>query len=154
MLDDILGGVDIRFSLKEQFMSASYTYWISTALLSLLYLTSACLYLAKGKWVRKTLAELGYPAYLVPVMIAVKILGPIAILARFSVALSDFAYAGVFYHLLLSGLAHIGVRKPQDAVPAVVGLVLLVTSFLTQNVAREVPSPYAQAAAAHQVTLD
>ena len=45
-----------------------------------------------------------------------------AILSRFSVALSDLAYAGIFYHLLLSGLAHIGVRKPCGALPAVLGL--------------------------------
>ena len=135
-------------------MSATYTYWISTALLALLYLVSASVYATKGDWVRKALADLGYPAYLVPVMVVVKILGPIAILTRFSVALSDLAYAGIFYHLSLSGLAHLGVLKPKDAVPAVVGLVLLVTSFVTQNVAREVPSPYAGATATHQVALN
>ncbi len=48
-------------------------------------------------------------------MSVVKVLGPVAILSRFSVALSDLAYAGVFYHLLLSGLAHLGVRKPKGA---------------------------------------
>ena len=127
-------------------MAATYTYWISTALLSLLYLTSAYMYVTKGDWVRKILGDLGYPAYLVPVMIAVKVLGVAAIVPRFSVALSDLAYAGMFYHLLLSGLAHIGVRKPSGALPAAVGLVLLAASFLTQNAAREVPSPYVQSA--------
>jgi hypothetical protein len=127
-------------------MSSIYVYWISTALLSLLYLSSALMYAAKGNWVRQILMGLGYPAYLVPVMIVVKVLGPVAILSRFSVALSDLAYAGIFYHLLLSGLAHLGVRKPSSALPAVVGLVLLAASFATQNAAREVPSPYVQAA--------
>src|SRR5437879_6070581 len=76
-----------------------------------LYLTSAYMYASKGDWVRKALADLGYPAYLVPFMIVVKIVGPVAIVSRFNVALSDIAYAGVFYHLLLSGMAHIGVRS-------------------------------------------
>jgi len=133
-------------------MASTYTYWISTALLSLLYLASAALYLTKGAWVRTVLADLGYPAYLVPVMIAVKVLGPLAILSRFSVPLSDLAYAGILFHLLLSGLAHLGVRKPKGAVPAVLGLVFLVASFATQNVARDVPSPYAPRA--HQTTQD
>lgn len=97
------------------------------------------------------LGELGYPAYLVPVMIVVKILGPVAILSRFSVGLSDLAYAGILYHLLLSGLAHLGVRKPSGAVPAAIGLALLAASFLTQNTARAIPSPHVQAAAAHQL---
>ena len=127
-------------------MAAICMYWISTALLSLLYLTSAYMYVTKGDWVRQVLAGLGYPAYLVPVMIAVKVLGVAAILSRFSLALSDLAYAGIFYHLLLSGLAHLGVRKPRGALPAMIGLALLAVSFATQNAAREVPSPYGQAA--------
>lgn len=127
-------------------MSEAYLYWVSTALLSLLYLTSAFLYVIRKDWVSRTLAGLGYPAYLVPVMAAVKLLGVAAILSRVSVALSDLAYAGLLFHLLLSALAHIGVRKPGGALPAALGLALLAASFLTQNTARAVPSPYVQAA--------
>jgi len=131
-------------------MASTCTYWISTALLSLLYLTSAFMYLTKGDWVRKVLADLGYPGYLVPFMIVVKVLGPVAILSRFSIALSDLAYAGVFFHLVLSGMAHLGVRKPKGTVPALIGLVLLTASFATQNTARGVQSPYAPVAGAYQ----
>ncbi|MDE5455347.1 hypothetical protein GWE18_21395 [Bradyrhizobium sp. CSA112] len=127
-------------------MAANYTYWISTALLCLLYLASAIMYVARRDWAGQALTDLGYPAYLVQVMIAVKVLGAAAILSRVNVALSDLAYAGMFYHLLLSGLAHLGVRKPGGAVPAAVGLALLIASFVTQNAAREMPSPYVQAA--------
>jgi hypothetical protein len=154
MLVDILRGVDARKLTLENLMAATYTYWISTALLSLLYLASGSLYLAKGDGIRKALADLGYPAYLVPCMAVVKLLAPVAILSRFSVGLSDLAYAGVFYHLLLSGQAHLGVRKPKGAVPAAVGLALLAASFLTQNIARDIPSPYAPALAALQATFN
>lgn len=127
-----------------------YTYWISTGLLSLLYLTCAFMYATKAAWVRGVLAELGYKAaHLVPFMIIVKVLGPLAILARVSVPLSDLAYAGIFFHLILSGLAHLAVRKPASALPAVIGLALLITSFVTQNEAREVPSPYVQSTLKH-----
>lgn len=122
-------------------------YWISTTLLAFLYLSSAFLYVTKGAWVRKTLAELNYPApYLVPLMIVVKVLGPVAILSRVSLPLSDLAYAGIFFHLLLSGSAHLGVRKFKGAIPAAIGLVLLAASFATQNAARDTPSPYAMTA--------
>lgn len=125
-------------------MAATYTYWISTALLSLLYLSSAALYVAKPAFVRQAQADLGYQAaHLVPVMIVVKVLGPLAILTRVSVPLSDLAYAGILYHLILSGIAHLGVRSVKGAIPAVVGLVLLAASFLMQNDARPMPSPYA-----------
>lgn len=127
-------------------MATVYIYWISTALLSLLYFASATMYIVKRDFVRKAQADLGFSApLLVPFMIAVKLLGPIAVLWHFNVALSDLAYAGIFYHLVLSGLAHLGVRKPKDAAPAVVGLILLAASFATQNVARELQSPYAPA---------
>ena len=129
-----------------------YIYWISTTLLSLLYLTSATLYLVKREWVRQALADLGYPANLMPLLIAVKILAVVVILLRLSVPLSDLAYAGMLYHLLLSALAHINVRKPRGALPAAICLVLLITSFVTQNAAREVHSPYVQAPAANLVT--
>ncbi|WP_421566354.1 DoxX family protein [Ochrobactrum sp. EDr1-4] len=127
-------------------MTATYTYWISTALLSSLYIVSAFMYLTKRDFVRNAQVDLGYSAaHLVPFMIVVKILGPLAILSRVNVPLSDLAYAGIFYHLLLSGMAHLGARKPAGAIPAVIGLVLLFASFLTQNAARAVPSAYLQA---------
>jgi hypothetical protein len=132
-------------------MDQIYIYWTSTGLLSTLYILSAVIYLAKRNWVREAIVELGYPGYLQPILVAVKILAVVAILSRVSVALSDLAYAGMFYHLLLSTLAHVGVRKPRDALPAAAGLALLATSFLTQNTARETPSPYARSAAGHHL---
>ncbi|WCK02859.1 hypothetical protein [Agrobacterium tumefaciens] len=132
-------------------MTMTYTYWISTGLLSALYLSSAALYLAGRGFVEKAQADLGYhAAHLAPFMIVVKILGPLAILTRFSLPLSDLAYAGIFYHLILSGMAHLGVRSIKGAMPAAIGFILLATSFATQNHARDVPSPYAPEAAVHQ----
>jgi hypothetical protein len=129
-------------------LTAHYAYWISTALLSLLYLASATLYLLRTDWVRQQLAGLGYPGYLVPLLIALKLLAVTTILWRVSVPLSDLAYAGMFFQLLLAGLAHIAARKSKDALPAVIGLVLLIASFSTQNAARTIPSPYGVARAA------
>ncbi|KPA04413.1 DoxX family protein [Pantoea agglomerans] len=133
-------------------MDAIYLYWISTVLLCLLYFSSATLYIIRKEWVSQTLISLNYPApYLVPFMVVVKILGPLALLSRYSVPLSDLAYAGIFFHLILSALAHLGVRKPGGALPAIIGLALLATSFTTQNTARERPSPYAMAAAEQHI---
>jgi len=138
---------------QEKLMNGNLLYWISTALLSALYLASATMYIAKSEWVRQALADMNYPRYLVPILAAVKLMAVAAVLSRLSVALSDLAYVGMFYHLLLAGVAHLGVRKPGAAVPAAVGLVLLVASFTTQNGARELPSPYAPVTT-HQATLN
>lgn len=139
---------------QDELMAATSIYWISTTLLSLLYLSSAFLYLAKSDWVRKALGELGYPGYLVRFMIVVKLLGPLAILARFNVALSDLAHAGTFFHLILSGMAHLGVHKPKGAIPAALGLILLLASFMTQNAGRELQAPYAPAPASIQTLFN
>lgn len=128
-------------------MSEFYIYWMATSLLVLLYLTSAVTYMIKTEWVRQTIIGLGYPPYLVHILTAVKLAAVAAILVRFNVAISDLAYAGMLFHLLLSALAHIGVRKHAGALPALIGLALLVASFATQNDGREVPSPYAFARA-------
>lgn len=132
-------------------MALHYIYWVSTLLLSLLYLASATLYLTKSDFVRKTQADMGYSAaHLLPFMVVIKILGPLVILSRFNIGLSDLAYAGMLYHLILSTLAHLGIRKPVGAIPAVIGLLLLSLSFLTQNAVRDVPSPYGEISSAYQ----
>lgn len=119
-----------------------YAYWISTALLCLLYLASATMYLTMGDQVRHSLAGLGYPIYLREVLLTVKILGVVAILSRVSVRLSDLAYAGMFYHLLLAFSAHINAGDG-GFIPAILGFIALIVSFLTQNSARAKKSPNA-----------
>jgi hypothetical protein len=123
-------------------MIKKYAYWISTALLCLLYLASATMYLTTADQVRQALAALGYPPYLREILVAVKILSVLAILSRVSVRLCDLAYAGMFYHLLLAFSAHINAGDG-SFVPAVLGFIALAVSFLTQNAARTKKSPYA-----------
>lgn len=128
-------------------------YWLSTLLLSLLYLLSATLYIVRRDWARQGLVDLGYPDHLMWFLTTVKLLAVLAITSRISVALSDLAYAGVFYHLLLSALAYFGVRNPRGALPALIGLVLLTVSFTTQNSAREMPSPYLPIPSAYSLPI-
>lgn len=118
-----------------------YAYWISTALVSLLYLASATMYIVNGDAVREAYPQMGYPAYLVSILIVAKIAAVVVILARFSVALSDLAYAGVFYHLLLAASAHINAGDGMYG-PALLGIVMLLVSFFTQNAARNKKTPY------------
>jgi hypothetical protein len=135
------------FGGKGYLMSEFYIYWAATTLLVALYIASVITYVAKTEWVRQTIAGFGYPTYLVHILTVVKLAAVVAILSRFNVGVSDLAYAGMLFHLLLSGLAHIGVRKPAGALPAIIGLALLAASFTTQNAGRDVPSSYALAQA-------
>ncbi|WP_107316621.1 DoxX family protein [Achromobacter xylosoxidans] len=124
-------------------MARKYMYWISTTLVCLLYLASATFYATQGDKVRQAFDALGYPGYLVPILIIAKILAVAAVLSRVRVGLSDLAYAGMFYHLMLALSAHIHAGDYAGAPPAALGFVLLIVSFLTQNAARAKKSPYA-----------
>jgi hypothetical protein len=115
-------------------------YWISTGFLCLAYLGGAMAYLTQRPMVEQGFAMFGYPPYLINVLIVAKIAAPLAILTRFSVWLSDLAYAGILFHLLLAISAHVNAAD-NGYVPALVALGLLAVSFLTQNAARKTASP-------------
>lgn len=122
-------------------MKLKWTYWATTGLLALIYLAGGAYYLSDISGVQRIFPTLGYPPYLVPILAVLKPLAAVTILWRPKVALSDLAYAGMFYHLLLAISAHINAGDGGFA-PAAVGLVALIVSFLTQNAARAKPSPY------------
>lgn len=115
-------------------------YWVSTVLLCAAYAAGAGMYLFKRPMVEEGFKYLGYPTYLITLLIVVKIAAPLAILSRFSVKLSDLAYAGIFYHLLLAISAQLNVGD-RGFVPALCALVLVIVSFLSQNAGRKVASP-------------
>lgn len=115
-------------------------YWISTGLLCLVYLGGAMAYLTQRPMVEEGFAMFGYPPYLITVLIVAKIAAPLAILTRFSVWLSDLAYAGILFHLLLAITAHVNAADNGYG-PALVALVLMAVSFVTQNAARKSVSP-------------
>ncbi len=119
-----------------------YIYWIATGLLCLGYLGGAALYTFNHDMVAAMFPQLGYPVYLTYVLPVVKVLGPLAILSRVSLALSDLAYAGMFYHLLLALSAHLTSGVPGWQ-PSLVMLIVLLVSFFTQNAVRKGASPYA-----------
>ncbi len=117
-------------------------YWASTGLLCAFYLAAAFSYVTQRPMVEEGFAWFGYPAYLINLLIVAKPAAAIAILSRVSVWLSDLAYAGIFYHLLLAISAHVNAGDG-GFVPGVLGLMLLAVSFLTQNAGRKVASPNA-----------
>lgn len=116
-------------------------YWVSTSLVALLYVGGGAFYLSNIAGVQEMWAHLGFPGYLVPIMAVVKLAAALVILWRPVVALADLAYAGMFFHLLLAISAHINAGDG-GFLPALIGIVLLITSFFTQNAARAKPSPY------------
>ena len=122
--------------------TVKYVYWIATALLCIGYLGGAIFYTVAHPMVADMFPKLGYPVYLTYLLPVVKVLGPLAILTRYSLALSELAYAGMFYHLLLAFSAHVTSGQPGWQ-PAVVMFAALLISYFTQNAVRTPASPFA-----------
>lgn len=107
-------------------------YWVSTGLLSALMLMSASFYLFNNPAIQEAFTSLGYPTYLIYPLAIAKILGLVAIWTRRSTTLKEWAYAGFFYDTLLAASAHLAVNDGQ-AMGAIIGLVLVLTSYYTQG---------------------
>ena len=119
-------------------------YWGSTGLVALVYFGGAAFYLSSYEMVAGMYEGLlKFPTYIIMPLAICKIIGAVMILWRPSTFLSDFAYAAMFWHLLLAISAHFAANDVANGVPAMVAWILLIVSFLTQNRVRTKQSPYA-----------
>ena len=124
---------------------AKYVYWIATGLVALVYLGAATFYISSHDMVAGMYREvLSYPTYIIWPLAILKIVGAVVILWRPSAMLADWAYAAMFWHLVLAFGAHVGAGDPGWP-PAVVAWILLIVSWLTANRVRAVKSAYAPA---------
>lgn len=81
-------------------------YWVSTVLLCAIILFSASMYLTKTEMVQGFFEHFNYPTYIVIPLAVLKILGVAMILWRRSKWLTEWAYAGFFFNVLLATAAH------------------------------------------------
>ncbi|WP_460220304.1 DoxX family protein [Psychroserpens sp. MEBiC05023] len=102
-------------------------YWIATVLLALLFLYSAQMYLFNTEMVKGYFESLHYPSYIVIPLAIIKILGVIMILWRQSNWLSEWAYAGFFFDLVLATAAHLDAGHSLGL--SVIGIPLLFVSY-------------------------
>lgn len=81
-------------------------YWVSTAILCGIMLYSASMYFTKTEMVKGFFENLNYPTYIVMPLAVLKLLGVAMVLWRQSKWLTEWAYAGFFFDLVLATLAH------------------------------------------------
>ncbi len=117
-------------------MNATKTvYWISTALLCALFLYSATLYLTNTEIIQGYYQDFHYPTHLVIPMAIAKILAVIMILWRKSKWLMEWAYAGLFFDLVLAFFAHHFSNDPEVTLP-LLGMIFLLISYFFGKVVR------------------
>jgi uncharacterized membrane protein YphA (DoxX/SURF4 family) len=102
----------------QQSKARSTGYWVTTSLAGLNLLVAGTAYLAGVQVVRDGIAELGYPAYLVTVLGACKVLAGLALLAPRLPQLKEWAYAGITFNLIAAAVSHAAVGHPPAKVLA------------------------------------
>lgn len=104
-------------------------YYASTALLSIILLFSAGMYVFNHATIVNAFQSLGFPSYIIYPLAIAKILGLIAIWSDFSKTLKEWAYAGFFLNFILALSAHINAGDGGYLI-AVLALVLWAFSYV------------------------
>ncbi len=117
-------------------------YWISTTVMSLVFLAGALMYLVNYERALGYFVGLGFPTWIIYPLGALKVLGVIAIWTRYSSFLKELAYAGFLYDVTLALAGHVMVRDGEYA-PAIVALMATIISWIFD---RRVFGPYRQGA--------
>lgn len=104
-------------------------YWISTALLSLIMLFSAQMYLLHYESAAYYYKYLGFPEWMIYPSAFAKVLALIAIWSKLSRFLKEWSYAGLTFDLIMAITAH---YMAGDGITwmSSVGLLLVVVSYI------------------------
>lgn len=104
-------------------------YWIATGLLSALFIYSAVMYLTNTAVIEGYYQDFQYPTYLVIPMALAKVLAVVFILLRKPKWVMEWAYAGLFFDLVLASFAHYEINDTNGLTLPLVGIVLLLISY-------------------------
>ncbi|MBQ4819889.1 DoxX family protein [Aquimarina sp. MMG016] len=81
-------------------------YWITTVALCAIMLYSAQMYFLNTEKIKGFFEFFNYPTYIVIPLAIAKVLGVIAIITNKIKWVKEWAYAGIFFDLVLASLAH------------------------------------------------
>jgi uncharacterized membrane protein YphA (DoxX/SURF4 family) len=104
-------------------------YWTATVLLSALFLYSGIMYLTNISVIQGYYQDFNYPTHLVIPLAIAKIIAVIIILWRKNQWLMEWAYAGLFFDMLLACMAHYYAEDPEITLPLAGIIVLLISYF-------------------------
>jgi hypothetical protein len=109
----------------------SIIYWITTGLMSALMLLGSFVDLSQAPDALALIKHLGYPAYFVPFIGLVRLLGVVAVLIPGFPKVKEWAYAGLVYDTAGAIFSHISTGDgPDKWAPALLSLILVVTSYI------------------------
>lgn len=116
-------------------------YWIATIWLSLGMLSTGIVQLLHVQQEADLFARLGYPAYLLTMLGAWKILGVIAVLVPKFPLLKEWAYAGFFFAMSGAVISHLAMNdEAKELFGPILLLVLTTVSWYFRPLSRKVVS--------------
>jgi hypothetical protein len=112
---------------------AKLTYWISTAVFSLMMAFSGIAYLTNEK-MHQEFTRIGFPSYFRIELAIAKLIGVCVLIFPFPEKLKEWAYTGFAIDLASAVIAHIAVGDDARKVvnPIAVGVIFLI-SYLSQR---------------------
>ena len=108
-----------------------WIFWITTALLSIMMLLSAGMYIFNYGEVSQVFVDLGFPTFIIYPLAVAKLLGVVAFWAFNRRPIQEWAYAGFFFDFVLALGAHLAVNDGEFG-GALVALVLLFASYFNR----------------------
>lgn len=102
-------------------------YWIATIGICAIMIYSAQMYFRYTEMVQSFFESFTYPSYIVIPLAIAKVLAIIMLLWRGTAWLTEWAYAGIFFDVVLAALAHY--HAQDDITLPLVALVLLLISY-------------------------
>lgn len=118
--------MQLNFSKKVR----GVVHWTSTGLLCVMLSLFVGFYIFKNESAALIFESLGFPAWLVLPLAIAKTAAIILLLSKFERTLTEWAYAGLFFNLLLAFGGH-AANQDGQGIPALVAIGLLVISYFT-----------------------
>ena len=121
--------------------SKTVGYWITTGLFCAVLGFSGFAHLTHVEFVAESMADLGYPLYLMTILGTAKLLGIAALLAPGRPLFKEWAYAGFAFNLIGATASHAFAGDPLGVImrPAVV-LLIGAVSYLLRPASRRLDS--------------
>ena len=114
-------------------------YWITTLLLGTAYSVAGVAYMLGNDLVAQRFSDLGYPAYLIPLLGAFKLAGGVTILLPKLPRLKEWAYAGITFNLLGAAISHAASgHGPVEVIVPLLGLAVATSSWAFRPAERTV----------------
>ena len=106
------------------------SHLVSTGLLTLILIFGVSMYIVKYEMVAETFKALGFPTYLVYLVGTAKLLALITLWWKQLGVFREWAYAGLFFLLLLATSAHLNAGDGEQVAPIIV-LVVAIVSYVS-----------------------